>query len=156
MANVNKNPTALAKARIEAGLTRKQLAEKANISDRTIERWEQRRSSILDASFTSVTAVAKALNCSIENILDSIPEIDVSAKMNHKFIMPQKKPADTNLKILRTQAGLSLMDLSKMTNININTIATYEKKIVHIKDASVGIVYAIAKALNVSIDTIID
>lgn len=74
MANINKNPTKLAQRRMAAGLTRKQLAEMVDIKDRTIERWEQRRSYIGDISASKLYAVSKVLKCSMEDLMDEAPE----------------------------------------------------------------------------------
>lgn len=51
-------------------MTRAQLAEKSGVSARAIERYEQRRSSINDASVGRVRDLARALGVPIESIID--------------------------------------------------------------------------------------
>lgn len=60
----------LVKQRKEQGLTQAQLANAANINLRTLQDYEQGRKVLLKASAGTVLALAKALNCSIEYLLD--------------------------------------------------------------------------------------
>lgn len=66
----NPNPTRLEVERRAAGLSRQKLAELSGISSRVIERYEQRRTSINDASAAYVRDIAKALSVPMEKILD--------------------------------------------------------------------------------------
>ena len=71
MAYIKKNNlTKLTKIRQDLGMTRAQLAEKSGVSARAIERYEQRRSSINDASVGRVCDLARALGVPIESIID--------------------------------------------------------------------------------------
>ena len=71
MAYIKKNNlTKLTKIRQDLGMTRAQLAEKSGVSAREIERYDQRRSSINDASVGRVRDLARALGVPIENIID--------------------------------------------------------------------------------------
>lgn len=155
MANLNKNPTALTKMRRAVGMSRTQLAAAVGISDRTIERWEQRRSDIGDADAASVLAVATALGCEVEKIFDTMPEIDMSKKYKHSPTR-QKKSADTNLKKYRVEAGMSLNELSLITNVPLQAIAAYEAKRNDIKKASASVIFALSAALNVSFGDILE
>lgn len=66
----NPNPTQLEVTRRAAGMSRKKLAELSGISERVIERYEQQRTNINDASVSNVRSIAKALGCPIEKILN--------------------------------------------------------------------------------------
>lgn len=66
----NPNPTQLEVVRRAAGMSRKKLAELSGISERVIERYEQQRTNINDASVSNVRNIAKALGCPIEKILN--------------------------------------------------------------------------------------
>ena len=71
MAYVKKNNlTKLTKIRQDLGMTRAQLAEKSGVNARAIERYEQGRANINDASVGRVRDLARALGVSIESILD--------------------------------------------------------------------------------------
>lgn len=70
MPKFNPDPTALEKARREAGLNRKKLAELSGVSFRSLECYEQRKRNINTASVAIVRALAQALNVPIEKILD--------------------------------------------------------------------------------------
>lgn len=71
MAYIKKNNlTKLTKIRQDLGMTRAQLAEKSGVSARAIERYEQHRSSINDASVGRVRDLARALGVPIESIID--------------------------------------------------------------------------------------
>lgn len=66
----NPNPTALEKARREAGLSRKKLSELSGVSFRSLECYEQRKNDINIANVKTVRALAQAIGCPIEKILD--------------------------------------------------------------------------------------
>lgn len=66
----NPNPTRLEATRRAAGMSRKKLSELSGISSRVIERYEQGRTDINDASASHVRNIAKALGCQMENIMN--------------------------------------------------------------------------------------
>lgn len=70
MPKFNPNPTALEKARREAGLTRQKLAEISGVSLRSLECYEQRKNDINIANVKTVRALAQAIGVPIEKILD--------------------------------------------------------------------------------------
>lgn len=70
MPKFNPNPTALEKARREAGLSRKKLSELSGVSFRSLECYEQRKNDINIANVKTVRALANAIGCPIEKILD--------------------------------------------------------------------------------------
>ena len=67
---INPNPTALEKARREAGLSRKKLSELSGVSFRSLECYEQRKNDINIANVKTIRALAQAIGCPIEKILD--------------------------------------------------------------------------------------
>lgn len=70
MPKFNPNPTALEKARREAGLTRKKLSDLSGVSIRSLECYEQKKNDINIANVKTVRALANAIGCPIEKILD--------------------------------------------------------------------------------------
>lgn len=62
--------TNLAKIRKQRGLSQSQLAKKANISIRSIQLYEQRKTDINKAQYNHLLSLSKALNCEIEDILE--------------------------------------------------------------------------------------
>lgn len=74
MANYNKNPGSLERARRAAKLTRKQLAELSGISERNIENYERGKNNINYARVNIVLTLAQALNVPIESILNDDPK----------------------------------------------------------------------------------
>ena len=70
MPKFNPNPTALEKARRGAGLTRKKLSDLSGVSIRSLECYEQRKNDINIANVKTVRALANAIGCPIEKILD--------------------------------------------------------------------------------------
>lgn len=70
MPKFNPDPTALEKARREAGMSRKKLAEVSGVSFRSLECYEQGKRNINTASVAIVRALAQALNVPMEKILD--------------------------------------------------------------------------------------
>ena len=61
--------TRLQKARLEAGISQSQLAEKAGISLRTLQHYEIGDKNIRKAAVETVIALAEALGCSINDII---------------------------------------------------------------------------------------
>lgn len=56
--------------RKKRGLTQAELAEASNVSCRTIQEYEQGRSDLNKASVMTVYQIAKALNCTIEDLIE--------------------------------------------------------------------------------------
>lgn len=65
-----KEETNLAKIRKLKGLSQSQLAAKANISIRSIQLYEQRKTDINKAQYNHLLSLSKALNCTIEDVLE--------------------------------------------------------------------------------------
>ncbi len=68
--NKQKSRTKLAKIRKARGFTQAELAEAAGITLRMVQLYEQRQNDINKAQVDTVLALAKALGCDIEDILD--------------------------------------------------------------------------------------
>lgn len=62
----------------------------------------------------------------------------------------------SKLKLLRIQRGLKQSDLSDLSGIPVKCIGNYEQLRRDINKAQVCIVYKLAKALNCSIEDILD
>ena len=63
--------TRLKQIRKEKGLTQKELAEKTDTNLRTIQHYEQGSKDLNMAAAITVLRIAKALGCSIEDLLDA-------------------------------------------------------------------------------------
>lgn len=61
--------TKLKEVRQAAGLSQRQLAEKAGISVRTLQHWETGERDLKKAAVMTVLALAEALGCDINDIL---------------------------------------------------------------------------------------
>lgn len=66
MARISKN-SAITALRTERGMTQKELAEKAGINPRTMERYEQK--GIFNAPVSAMCKIAHILNTSVEAIV---------------------------------------------------------------------------------------
>ncbi len=62
--------TNLAIMRKNKGLSQPELAEKSNVSVRSIQLYEQKRSNINNAQYNNLQALAKVLGCEIEDLLE--------------------------------------------------------------------------------------
>ena len=60
--------------RTEAGLSQAQLAEKAGISFRTLQDYEQGRKPLEKAAAITVLTLARTLGCTVEDLIDKILE----------------------------------------------------------------------------------
>lgn len=60
----------LKQCRTKAGITQKELAEKTDISLRTLQHYEQGSKDLTTAAAITVWKIAKALDCSIEDLID--------------------------------------------------------------------------------------
>lgn len=63
-------PTRLKMRRMDAGYTQKELAGKSGLSLRTIQQYEQRTKDINRAAGISLQALARTLDCRIEDLLE--------------------------------------------------------------------------------------
>lgn len=70
MERVKKAPTNLYKLRKKSGMTQKQLAQYAEVKERTIRAYEQRETEINKAQVNIVRALSLVLGCSIEDLLE--------------------------------------------------------------------------------------
>ena len=68
--NSRKQETNLKKFRIAAGLSQSELAEVSGIPVRTIQQYEQRVKNINAAKTESVIALSKALECTVEQLME--------------------------------------------------------------------------------------
>lgn len=60
----------LTEIRKKRGLTQAELAEASNVSCRTIQEYEQGRSDLNKASVITVYHIAKALDCTVEELIE--------------------------------------------------------------------------------------
>lgn len=67
-----------------------------------------------------------------------------------------QNPNPTALETVRRAAGLSRKKLGEISGINFRTIEAYEQRKLDINIASVSIVRALAMALNVPMEEILD
>ena len=74
MAKKASRQTKLALARKKLKKTEQDLAYESGVSLRSIQMYEQRQRNINEASVTSVRAIAKALHCNIEDLLEPVFE----------------------------------------------------------------------------------
>lgn len=70
MERVEKAPTNLYKLRKKSEITQKQLAQYAEVKERTIRAYEQRETEINKAQVNIVRALSLVLGCSIEDLLE--------------------------------------------------------------------------------------
>jgi transcriptional regulator with XRE-family HTH domain len=64
-------PTRLRTIRKAAGLTQKAVAERAGVTLRMIQLYEQRNKNINKASAISLAKIALALGCAVEDLLEA-------------------------------------------------------------------------------------
>lgn len=62
----------------------------------------------------------------------------------------------SKLKRIRVASGLTQQDLSKLSGVNIKSIASYEQTPAKINKASIETVYSIAHCLNCEVSDIIE
>ena len=70
--NKRKNYTNLKAIRLDAGLSQSELAEISDISVRTIQQYEQNQKNINAAKAETVVKLAKALNCTVEALMEAV------------------------------------------------------------------------------------
>ena len=68
--NLQKKSTNLKRIRLAAGLSQKQLAQKAEVSIRNIQMYEQRRNDINKAQADILFRLSKTLGCNIEDLFE--------------------------------------------------------------------------------------
>lgn len=74
---------------------------------------------------------------------------DLDKKITHKNI-------DAKLKTIRQKVGLSQSELSKISGVNLRSIQMYEQKQNDIDKAQAKTLYALANALNCSIEDLLE
>lgn len=70
--NKRKNNTNLKALRLDAGLSQSELAEISDIPVRTIQQYEQKQKNINAAKAETVVKLAKALNCTVEALMEAV------------------------------------------------------------------------------------
>lgn len=70
--NKRKNKTNLKALRLDAGLSQSELAEISDIPIRTIQQYEQNQKNINAAKAETVVKLAKALNCTVESLVEVV------------------------------------------------------------------------------------
>lgn len=70
--NKRKNKTNLKVLRLDAGLSQSELAEISDIPIRTIQQYEQNQKNINAAKAETVVKLAKALNCTVEALMEVV------------------------------------------------------------------------------------
>ena len=70
--------------------------------------------------------------------------------------MPKKNPCPSRLEEARHSAGLTRKQLAELSGVSLRSIEAYEQGKNDINMASVGTVRLLARALKVSIESIID
>ena len=70
--NKRKNNTNLKALRLDAGLSQSELAEISDIPVRTIQQYEQNQKNINAAKAETVVKLAKALNCTVEALMEAV------------------------------------------------------------------------------------
>ena len=70
--NKRKHNTNLKALRLDAGLSQSELAEISDIPVRTIQQYEQKQKNINAAKAETVVKLAKALNCTVEALMEAV------------------------------------------------------------------------------------
>lgn len=70
--------------------------------------------------------------------------------------MPKLNPNPTHLEVVRREVGITRKKLAELSGMNFRTIEAYEQRKNDLNIASVKTVRALAKALGVSIESILD
>ena len=63
--------TKLAQTRIDAGLSQSELAKASGVSLRSIQMYEQKNNNINNAQYNRLCAIARALHCKIDDIIET-------------------------------------------------------------------------------------
>ncbi len=83
-------------------------------------------------------------------------EMDISQFCDKMLEIYNNRKEGTNLKILRLNAGLSQSELAEISDIPVRTILQYEQKQKNINAAKVETVVKLAKALNTSVEKLME
>ena len=116
--------------RNEKGLTQEQLAEKVNVSRRSVSRWETGGNLLHEADITKFVDIID------ERMKECFPE--------------------TNLKRIRTAYGCTQAELAQLSGVSLRSIQMYEQRNKDINKASVDTVYRLAKTLGCAMEDLIE
>ena len=83
-------------------------------------------------------------------------EMDISQFCDKMLEIYNNRKEGTNLKTLRLNAGLSQRELAEISDIPVRTIQQYEQKQKNINAAKVETVVKLAKALNTSVEKLME
>lgn len=83
-------------------------------------------------------------------------EMDISQFCDKMIELYNKRKNNTNLKVLRLDAGLSQSELAEISGIPIRTIQQYEQNQKNINAAKVETVVKLAKALNCTVESLME
>ena len=83
-------------------------------------------------------------------------EMDISQFCDKMLEVYNNRKEDTNLKRLRLNAGLSQSELAEISGLPVRTIQQYEQKQKNINAAKAETVVKLAKALNTSVEKLME
>ena len=83
-------------------------------------------------------------------------EMDISQFCDKMIELYNKRKNDTNLKAIRLNAGLSQSDLAEISDIPVRTIQQYEQNQKNINAAKAETVVKLAKALNCTVEALME
>ena len=83
-------------------------------------------------------------------------EMDISQFCDKMREIYNNRKEDTNLKRFRLNAGLSQSELAEISDISVRTIQQYEQKQKNINAAKAETVVKLAKALNISVEKLME
>lgn len=83
-------------------------------------------------------------------------EMDISQFCDKMIELYNKRKNNTNLKALRLDAGLSQSELAEISDIPVRTIQQYEQNQKNINAAKVETVVKLAKALNCTVESLME
>lgn len=83
-------------------------------------------------------------------------EMDISQFCDKMIELYDKRKNDTNLKAIRLDAGLSQSELAEISDIPVRTIQQYEQNQKNINAAKAETVVKLAKALNCTVEALME